>query len=149
VSDAKSKLYVGNLCASARSPTQKHNFYAARSPVLLVVALAIASSHGAPSTLACEGILAYHSAMTLDPSPKMEGGMLSSDLYRQFMADCLRWAKAARNDKDRETYLQLARTWHEAALQIERGLGLIAEGQDLVERSRKVGNPRSGRPAPK
>ena len=71
--------------------------------------------------------------------------MLSSDLYRQFMADCLRWAKAARNDRDRETYYKLARTWHEAALQIERGLGLIAEGEDLVERSRKVGDPRRDR----
>jgi hypothetical protein len=56
--------------------------------------------------------------------------MLSCDLYRQFMAHCLRWAKAARNDKDREKYLQLARTWHEAALHIERGLGLIEEGED-------------------
>ena len=50
--------------------------------------------------------------------------MLSSELYRQFMADCLRWAKAARSENDRESYLQLARTWHEAALHIERGLGL-------------------------
>jgi len=63
--------------------------------------------------------------------------MLSSELYRQFMADCLRWAKAARSENDRETYLQLARTWHEAALHIERGLGLIAEGEGLVERPRK------------
>ena len=63
--------------------------------------------------------------------------MLSSELYRQFMADCLRWAKAVRSENDRETYLQLARTWHEAALHIERGLGLIAEGEGLVERPRK------------
>ena len=63
--------------------------------------------------------------------------MLSSELYRQFMADCLRWAKAARSENDRETYLQLARTWHEAALHIERGLGLIAEGEGLVGRPRK------------
>ena len=63
--------------------------------------------------------------------------MLSSELYRQFMADCLRWANAARSENDRESYLQLARTWHEAALQIERGLGLIAEGEGLVERPRK------------
>jgi len=54
--------------------------------------------------------------------------MLSSDLYRQFMTDCLRWAKSAHNEKDRATYLQLARTWHEASLEIERGLGLISEG---------------------
>jgi hypothetical protein len=63
--------------------------------------------------------------------------MLSSELYRQFMADCLRWAKAARSENDRESYLQLARTWHEAALHMERGLGLIAEDEDLVERPRK------------
>jgi len=63
--------------------------------------------------------------------------MLSSDLYRQFMADCLRWAKAARNEKDRATYLQLARTWHEAALEIERGLGLISESEHLLQRSKR------------
>jgi hypothetical protein len=60
--------------------------------------------------------------------------MLSSDLYRQFMADRLRWAKSARNEKDRESYLQLARTWQEAALEIEQGLGLISEGEHLPQR---------------
>jgi hypothetical protein len=63
--------------------------------------------------------------------------MLSSDLYRQFMTDCLRWAKSARNEKDRATYLQLARTWQEAALEIERGLGLISEGEYPQQRSRR------------
>lgn len=62
--------------------------------------------------------------------------MLSSDLYRQFMTDCLRWAKSARNEKDRATYLQLARTWQEAALEIERGLDLISEGEHLSQRSK-------------
>jgi len=63
--------------------------------------------------------------------------MLSSDLYRQFMADCLRWAKAARNEKDRATYLQLAKTWHEAALEIERGLGLISESEHLLQQPKR------------
>ena len=63
--------------------------------------------------------------------------MLSSDLYRQFRTDCLRWAKSAHNEKDRATYLQLARTWHEAALEIERGLGLISEGEYLLQRSKR------------
>jgi hypothetical protein len=56
--------------------------------------------------------------------------------YRQFMTDCLRWAKSAHNEKDRAIYLQLARTWHEAALEIERGLGLISEGEYLLQHSR-------------
>ena len=62
--------------------------------------------------------------------------MLSSDLYRQFMTDCLRWAKSAHNEKDRATYLQLATTWQEAALEIERGLGLISEGEHLSQGSK-------------
>jgi len=71
--------------------------------------------------------------------------MLTSDLYRQFMADCLRWAKAARNEKDRAAFLQLAKTWHEAALEIERGLGLISESEHLLQRSkREAPSPRPG-----
>src|SRR5262245_24114767 len=70
--------------------------------------------------------------------------MLSSDLYRQFMADCLRWAKAARNEKDRATYLQLAKTWHEAALEIERGLGLISESEHLLQQPKREA-PSAGR----
>src|SRR5262249_13825864 len=59
-----------------------------------------------------EGILAYDTARLWTRPQDGSAGMLSSDLYRQFMADCLRWAKAARNEKDRATYLQLAKTWH-------------------------------------
>jgi hypothetical protein len=63
--------------------------------------------------------------------------MASAQQYLEFRDECLRWAQAARNEAEREIYLQLAKTWHEAGVRLERSLGLIAESKELTERSRK------------
>ena len=42
-----------------------------------------------------------------------------------------RWAQAARNEAERDIYLQLAKTWHEAELRLEQSLALIAESKAL------------------
>ena len=59
--------------------------------------------------------------------------MPSSAEYRQLMDEALRWAKSAATDKERESFLQIARTWHQAALQVERSMGLVEESRDLVK----------------
>jgi hypothetical protein len=35
--------------------------------------------------------------------------------YREYAQECLDWAKTAKSDKEREIFLQMARTWPEAA----------------------------------
>jgi hypothetical protein len=52
------------------------------------------------------------------------------------MEECLRWAAKARSDEKRDMYLQLAKTWHEAAKRLEEGIGVIRENKDLLERSK-------------
>ena len=59
--------------------------------------------------------------------------MASAQQYLEFRDECLRWAQAARTDAEREVYLELAKTWHEAALRVERSLGLIAQSNVLLE----------------
>jgi hypothetical protein len=35
--------------------------------------------------------------------------------YREYADECLGWAKTSKSDREREIFLQMARTWHEAA----------------------------------
>jgi midasin (ATPase involved in ribosome maturation) len=39
--------------------------------------------------------------------------------YRENAAECVGWARIARTDKERATFLQMARTWIEAAERLE------------------------------
>jgi hypothetical protein len=64
-------------------------------------------------------------------------GTSSAKRYREFMEQCVRWAKAARTEQERATYLQLAQTWYEAARRIEENLGRIGESTDLIKRSQE------------
>jgi hypothetical protein len=42
--------------------------------------------------------------------------MESAEQFREYAEECLSWAKTARSDRERETFLQMARTWMEAAM---------------------------------
>ena len=44
----------------------------------------------------------------------------------------------ARSEKERASFLQLAKTWYEAALREEQSLVLISESKDLLEGLRKL-----------
>jgi hypothetical protein len=46
--------------------------------------------------------------------------MASAKQYRQFRDECLRWAQAAPNEAERDIYLRLAKTWHEAELRLQQ-----------------------------
>jgi hypothetical protein len=41
--------------------------------------------------------------------------MTTADEYRQFAEDCLRWARAAKDEAEKKTFLDMARTWTKAA----------------------------------
>jgi hypothetical protein len=64
---------------------------------------------------------------------------ISAD-YRRFMEACLHWADHAASQEERNSFLQMAKTWYEAALAIEQSTGLVSESEDLLERLRKSAN---------
>jgi hypothetical protein len=43
----------------------------------------------------------------------------SAQQYRENAEECIGWARTARTDKERATFLQMARTWIEAAERLE------------------------------
>ena len=45
--------------------------------------------------------------------------MSAAQQYRENAAECVGWARTARTDKERATFLQMARTWIEAAERLE------------------------------
>ena len=45
--------------------------------------------------------------------------MESANHYRDYAEDCSNWAKTARSNSERETFLQMSRTWLEAAARAE------------------------------
>ncbi len=53
------------------------------------------------------------------------------------MIDALKGEELARNEAERDIYLQLAKTWHEAELRQEQSLALIAESKALLGRFKK------------
>jgi hypothetical protein len=52
--------------------------------------------------------------------------MGSSVEYRQYMDECLRAAAKASSEEERNSLLQLAQTWHEAATNLEASNGLAS-----------------------
>jgi hypothetical protein len=46
---------------------------------------------------------------------------------RGYADECIGWARTARTDQERDIFLQMARTWIEAAVRLERTLGSIDE----------------------
>ena len=45
--------------------------------------------------------------------------------FREFAQDCLRWADETQSERHRRVLLDIAKTWMQAALQLERSLALI------------------------
>jgi hypothetical protein len=60
----------------------------------------------------------------------------SAKEYREFMEECLRWARTTRSEKHREALIEMAKTWSEAAVQLERRHGLV-ESRELVDASER------------
>jgi hypothetical protein len=60
----------------------------------------------------------------------------SAKEYREFMEECLRWARTTRSEKHRDALIELAKTWSEAAVQLERRRGRI-EGRELADVSER------------
>ena len=60
----------------------------------------------------------------------------SAEEYREFMEECLQWARTTRSEKHREALIEMAKTWREAAVQLERRHGRI-ESRELVEVSER------------
>jgi hypothetical protein len=47
--------------------------------------------------------------------------------FRQFARDCQRWADQARNPSHRQIMTDMARTWMQVAMAVERNMGLMEE----------------------
>jgi hypothetical protein len=60
----------------------------------------------------------------------------SAKEYREFMEECLRWARTTRSEKHREALIEMAKTWREAAARLERRHGLV-ESRELVDVSER------------
>ena len=46
----------------------------------------------------------------------------SSQEFREFAQECLRWAGETKSERHRQVLLEMARTWLEAAVEVEGGL---------------------------
>jgi hypothetical protein len=42
--------------------------------------------------------------------------MSSAKEYREYATECMEWAKSAKTDQERDIFLQMAKSWMEAAL---------------------------------
>jgi hypothetical protein len=56
--------------------------------------------------------------------------MSSAKEYREFAAECLRWATEVESEDDRQAFLDLARDWTLAAMRLE-GI-LIPDGEQQL-----------------
>jgi hypothetical protein len=54
--------------------------------------------------------------------------------YREFAQECLRWAAETKSERHRQVLLEMAKTWTQAALEIERSWGLIDDVPTLSRR---------------
>ncbi len=53
--------------------------------------------------------------------------MTTPEEYRRYADECMKWAREAKSDKDRETFLELASAWLQAAA--------IGDGNPPIARS--------------
>jgi len=49
----------------------------------------------------------------------------SPEEFRDFAQECLRWAGETKSERHRQVLLEMARTWIQAAVEVERGSGAI------------------------
>jgi hypothetical protein len=57
--------------------------------------------------------------------------MSKTDQFQQYAEEAMRWACRAKTEKEKQAYIDLARTWTQAALQGEYILG-GADGQPEI-----------------
>jgi hypothetical protein len=57
--------------------------------------------------------------------------------YREFAEECLRWAAQAPTDEQRQSLLELVKTWELAALQLEQA----KEGRSVANGQPKAAHP--------
>jgi hypothetical protein len=50
---------------------------------------------------------------------------------REFAQECLRWAGDTKSERHRQVLLEMARTWIQAAVELESSLGLSPGGAPL------------------
>jgi hypothetical protein len=62
----------------------------------------------------------------------------SASQFRELMDEALAWAERARSEEERQTCLRLARTWLQAALEIEKATGLAAESEKLARHLKEM-----------
>jgi hypothetical protein len=55
--------------------------------------------------------------------------------FREFAQECLRWADETKSERHRQVLLDMAKTWMQAALQLERSLALIDDDLTPPRRS--------------
>ena len=56
--------------------------------------------------------------------------MSSPKELREYADECIGWARSARTDNERDIFLQMARTWIEAATRLERTLSIVDEHRE-------------------
>jgi hypothetical protein len=55
----------------------------------------------------------------------------SPDEFREFAQECLRWAGETKSERHRQVLLEMARTWIQAALEVEGSLKLSPDAAPL------------------
>jgi hypothetical protein len=61
--------------------------------------------------------------------------------FREFAQECLRWADETKSELHRQVLLDMAATWMQAALQLERNLTLIDDDTRHARVPRLVSRP--------
>ena len=65
----------------------------------------------------------------------------SPNEFRDFAQECLRWADETKSERHRQILLDMAATWMQAALQLERSLALIDDDSRRPRVPRPVVRP--------
>jgi hypothetical protein len=47
--------------------------------------------------------------------------------FREFAQECLRWADETKSEQHRQILLEMAKTWMQATMEVERSWGLIED----------------------
>jgi hypothetical protein len=70
--------------------------------------------------------------VALPPVTRVERAMAASPKeFREFAQECMRWAGDTKSQRHRQVLLEMARTWLQAALELESSLGLSPGGAPL------------------
>ena len=60
---------------------------------------------------------------------------MSAKEFREYADECLGWAKAAKSDKDRRNFLQMAQAWLDAADLLRRGQSIAQRESHALDQS--------------